>query len=137
MNMSSDKLDIKIKKINDALKLKSHEEKLKFDAVKIHLNIMHQVQELLDKNDMSHSYLAELLNVSEAYISKLFSGDKLLNIEKIAQIQWIFNTKFASNFIKPYKNKSSNKKRTGTLSAGRSAYRRDRSGYAISTKSNN
>ena len=135
--MNSKNNDIKIKKLNDALKFKSKQEKLYFDAVKIHLDIMHHVQLLLDKKDMSHSDLSELLNVSEAYVSKLFSGDKLLNLEKIAQIQWIFNTKFASNFIKPYKNKSGNKKRTVSLSAGRPAYRRDSSGYSIAVKSNN
>ncbi len=96
--MISNKLDAKIIKLNQLLKFKSKEEKLEFDAVIIHLNIMHQIQELLDNKKMSHADLASALNVSPAFVSKLFSGDKLLNLEKIAQIQNIFSTKFQFHF---------------------------------------
>lgn len=96
--MISNKLNAKIIKLNQLLKFKSKEKKLEFDAVIIHLDIMHQIQKLLDNKKMSHADLASSLNVSEAFVSKLFSGDKLLNLEKIAQIQNIFSTKFQFHF---------------------------------------
>lgn len=108
--MISNKLDAKIIKLNQLLKFKSKEEKLEFDAVIIHLDIMHQIQNLLDNKKMSHADLASALNVSEAFVSKLFSGDKLLNLEKVAQIQSIFGTKFHFNFIHTSVKNSSKKK---------------------------
>ncbi|MEK6553160.1 MAG: helix-turn-helix transcriptional regulator [Bacteroidota bacterium] len=108
--MISNKLDAKNIKLNQLLKFKSKEEKLEFDAVIIHLNIMHQIQKLLDNKKMSHADLASALNVSEAFVSKLFSGDKLLNLEKIAQIQNIFGTKFQFHFSYNTKKNSSKKK---------------------------
>jgi len=117
--MISNKLDAKIIKLNQLLKFKSKEEKLEFDAVIIHLNIMHQIQELLDNKKMSHTDLASALNVSPAFVSKLFSGDKLLNLEKVAQIQNIFDTKFqfhfSSNSVKNSSKKRSVQSKTQKL----------------------
>ena len=91
----------KINELNEALKLKTREEELRFGTTIIHLNLMHQIQKLLDRNKMSHSAFAKNIGVSEAYVSKLFSADKFLNLEKIAAIQKLFNVqiKFGFNYL--------------------------------------
>ncbi|HQF43250.1 MAG TPA: helix-turn-helix transcriptional regulator [Ignavibacteriaceae bacterium] len=106
--MTSDsKVDAKIQKLNDLLAFKSSEDKLNFKAIAIQLDILAEVDNIMQERKISRKELADKLGKSKSFISQLFSGDKMLNLKMIAQLQEILECKFQPAF-KSY-SKPSNK----------------------------
>ena len=83
------------KDFEDIFAFTSEEEKIDFEAEKIHLDIMHKVSQLMDKFNMNKTDLAKKLKVSNGYITQLFTANKILNLKTIAKIQQIFSIKFS------------------------------------------
>ncbi|MCP4111357.1 MAG: helix-turn-helix transcriptional regulator [Desulfobacteraceae bacterium] len=67
------------------------DEKLEFEAEMLHMDIMHQVKMLMAEYGMNKNLLAEKLNISNDYLSDLFSGDELVNLKLLAKFQRIFD----------------------------------------------
>lgn len=53
-----------------------------------------EIDRLLEEKGISQKTIAKKLNVSESHISQLFNGKKLLNLEKLAEIQNILEIEF-------------------------------------------
>ncbi|MFA8342048.1 MAG: helix-turn-helix domain-containing protein [Rhodothermaceae bacterium] len=70
------------------------DEKINFEAEILSLNVMHKVKNLMDENNMNKKQLADKLNVSRAYVTRLFSADKLVNFKVLAKLQRVFDIKF-------------------------------------------
>lgn len=89
MNSKNKKEEI-IRRFEKMLAFKSDEEKLDFEAIKIHLDFIALLSELMEEQRISKVELAKRLGTSPSYITQLFSGDKLVNLVFIARIQRIF-----------------------------------------------
>ncbi|MBL0912098.1 MAG: helix-turn-helix transcriptional regulator [Bacteroidia bacterium] len=53
-----------------------------------------EIDRLMERDDMSKKELAALLGTSASYITQLFKGDKLLNMEILARIELVFKVQF-------------------------------------------
>ncbi len=92
MNTKSDKEFQK--RFIDALSPKTQEDRIQFEAEKIHLDLIFLLKEMMEKRGLNRKQLAELLGVSPSYLTQLFTGDKLINLKTIARLQEIFGVKF-------------------------------------------
>jgi len=100
-----------IKKALDGLFNNSNEEQdFQFEEMVINSDVMQVVADLMKKNNIkTKAELAEKLNVTKAYISKLFSSDKFFNVRLLAQLQRVFDVKFqlmTSDMLKELQKKS-------------------------------
>jgi len=89
------------KRFKTLLKIKNENEKIQIKAEMLHLNIINEISQLMDKRSISKTQLADKLNVSKSYITQLFTGDKLINLKLLSQIQVIFDVSFT---IQPKEN---------------------------------
>ncbi len=99
MNAKTNKqVDELLKDVNELFQHESKEDRLEFKAAAIQLDILADVSKVLEDKKISRSDLAKALGKSKSFISQLFSGDKMLNLKMIAQIQDVLNKKFQSSF---------------------------------------
>ena len=77
----------------------SPKEELLHDAKIIQMKILHALAEYLTQ-PITKKELAQLLETSPSYITQLYNGDKLMNLEMISRIQAAFNLEFEIT-IKP------------------------------------
>jgi hypothetical protein len=71
------------------------EEKFEFEERVLNSDVMAFVFELMIKNNIKNkATLAKQLNVSKAYITKMFSGDKKFNVNFLVKLQRLFNMRF-------------------------------------------
>lgn len=83
------------KSLKKALSFEDEAEMLEFQELVINADFIEEVKELMLKHNIgSQTELAAKLKVSEPYISKLFSGDKYINVPFLAKIQSLFNMRF-------------------------------------------
>jgi len=80
--------------INDMYEKLSENDLLMYVTHSIHLDFIEIINNKMLDLDYNQKCLADKLKVSEAYISKLFSAEKLLNLKTIAKIQKILDIKF-------------------------------------------
>jgi plasmid maintenance system antidote protein VapI len=71
----------------------SPNEELLHDAKIIQMKILHALAEYLTE-PITKKELAQLLETSPSYITQLYNGDKLMNLEMISRIQAAFNLEF-------------------------------------------
>jgi len=71
----------------------SLKEELLHDAKIIQMKILHALAEYLTEPIIKKE-LAQLLETSPSYITQLYNGDKLMNLEMISRIQAAFNLEF-------------------------------------------
>ena len=83
------------KKIESLFTFDDDSENLKFEEMVINSNFVQVVKDLMKANSIkSRAELAEKMGVSPAYISKVFSSDKMFNVTFIAKLQRVFDTTF-------------------------------------------
>ena len=84
------------RELDSILSYDSDKQKLEFEEMVINADTMQVIQELMNNNDKikTQSDLAKILGISEAMISKLFSGNKYFNVNFLAKIQRVFNMRF-------------------------------------------
>jgi ribosome-binding protein aMBF1 (putative translation factor) len=84
-------------KIEEALKFAltpiDNNEKIEFDAMKIQMEFLFKIQDIMDKRGMSRKDLSEKMETSKAFVTQLFGSDKFLNMKTIAKLQNIFDIK--------------------------------------------
>lgn len=97
---SSDKKKLKIEQaLKFALTPVDNNEKIEFDAIKIQLEFLFKIQDIMDKNGISRKDLAEKMGTSKAFVTQLFGAEKFLNMKNIAKLQNILNIKIDINPI--------------------------------------
>lgn len=102
---------IKVNETNLSNFFDSNEDDLEFEEMVINSDVMKVVRQLMkDNNNMTRDELAGKLDVSKAYISKLFTSDKYFNVNLLAKLQRVFSTSIkvvTSDMIKQYKSDNS------------------------------
>lgn len=91
MNANYDELD---SILQSAIEFDSDEEKLQFEAEMLHLNTMSLIEKLMKNHNMNKKDLAKKLNISQSFITQLFTADKFINYKLLAKLQRIFNINF-------------------------------------------
>lgn len=98
MSMKSENYRKGLHKIDSLLKsainFNSDEEKLNFEAEMLHLDTMKMIEDLMKQRGMNKKDLARELNISQSFITQLFTADKLINYKLLAKMQRIFQNKF-------------------------------------------
>lgn len=76
------------------LSFKNEEEELYHESRMIMFRILSEVERLCEENGMKKKDLAKAIGTSPSYVTQLFNGDKLINLETIAKLQKVFNIVF-------------------------------------------
>ncbi|HTE34057.1 MAG TPA: helix-turn-helix transcriptional regulator [Chryseolinea sp.] len=66
----------------------------KFEELMLSMRVLSEVERLMEEKNMNKNALAIALGVSAPYVTMLFQGEKVLNLDSIARIQEIFNVDF-------------------------------------------
>src|SRR6185312_10040127 len=78
----------------DLFESSSQEDEIRHEARVIMYRFMSEVERLIDEKNINKKELASLIGTSPRYITQLFKGNKLLNLETAAKFQRAFNIKF-------------------------------------------
>jgi plasmid maintenance system antidote protein VapI len=60
----------------------------------IMMKFLHEMEKSLGKQPLKKKELAAILGVSPSYVTQLYNGDKLINLEMIARIEQAFGIEF-------------------------------------------
>ena len=92
-----------VKALESLLHFSDEASKLNLEAELLHLKFVSVIEELMEKERMSKTELAERLGTSNGYITQLFTGDKLFNIKTLAKLQQAldFNLKIEAERKRP------------------------------------
>ena len=82
--------------LDSLLDFDNEKQKIQFEELLINNEAIQVIQELMRNNLTvnTKAQLARKIGVTEAYISKLFSGKKYINVSLLAKIQRLFNMRF-------------------------------------------
>ena len=80
--------------VEDFLSLNVSSDDIEFEERIINSDIVQIIKKIMKRNKYNQEKLAEKLGISPAHVSKLFSGEKKLNLNIIAKIQMIFDVRF-------------------------------------------
>lgn len=83
-----------VKALESLLHFSDEASKLNLEAELLHLKFVSVIEELMEKERMSRTELAERLGTSNGYITQLFTGDKLFNIKTLAKLQQALDLNF-------------------------------------------
>lgn len=84
--MTLSKEEIK-KRFNQLSSIKSEEEHYLNEAMMLHYRIIQLVETVMDKNNWNKKQLANKLGMSQSYITQLFTGSKMVNMQTLARLQ--------------------------------------------------
>lgn len=73
---------------------RSKEEILLSKAMMIHYKVMQLVEKAMDKKGWNKKILSEKLGVSQSYLTQLFLGNKIVNVQMLANLQDTLEIKF-------------------------------------------
>jgi transcriptional regulator with XRE-family HTH domain len=76
------------KNLYELLGLGAEKEKIEFQKELLHFSIIDEIKDIM--GNMTYKELSKKMGYSQAYISKIFTGDKLLNLEFITKFQNVF-----------------------------------------------
>jgi transcriptional regulator with XRE-family HTH domain len=74
---------------------KTKEEEIYHESRMIMFRFLSEIEKLCASRNMKKKDLAEAIGTSPSYVTQLFNGDKLLNLETIAKLQKVFNVVFS------------------------------------------
>src|SRR5580658_1813561 len=89
--------DIK-NKFNDLLVFKNEEEEMEHEATMLSLRFISAFNKLMGTS-VTKKNIADAIGTSKSYVTQLFNGSKLLNLETIIKIQKALNAKVKISFI--------------------------------------
>jgi transcriptional regulator with XRE-family HTH domain len=84
--------------IDKFLSAKSDKDYIEIKTIAIQLDILNEIQKLMDEKKMKREDLAKAMGISKSFVSRIFSGDKMINLKMIAQFQDIFKCNFTGSF---------------------------------------
>jgi transcriptional regulator with XRE-family HTH domain len=87
------------KKLSDSFSSIDNNADLNFEARMIMYRFLSEVEKLSEEKNLNRKELATLIGTSASYITQLFRGHKLINLETIAKLQKVFNVTFEINAI--------------------------------------
>jgi ribosome-binding protein aMBF1 (putative translation factor) len=73
---------------------RSKEEIVLSKAMMIHYKVMQLVEKAMDKKGWNKMILSERLGVSQSYLTQLFLGNKIVNLQMLANLQDTLEIKF-------------------------------------------
>jgi transcriptional regulator with XRE-family HTH domain len=94
MNMNSMNNDQIKNQFADLFAPKSKKESLNRDAFILMNRFLSEIQKLADKKGLKRKELAALIGTSPSYLTQLFRGDKMANMETLAKFQQALDVKF-------------------------------------------
>ncbi|HPS29796.1 MAG TPA: helix-turn-helix transcriptional regulator [bacterium] len=113
-------------KIEEALKFAltpvDDNEKIEFDAMKIQMEFLFKIQDIMDKRGISRKDLAQKMETSKAFVTQLFGTDKFLNMKTIAKLQNIFGMKIEIIPIEKNTEKLNNKEKSWIVAEKKTNY---------------
>jgi plasmid maintenance system antidote protein VapI len=83
----------KIKEIKDLQKIFEGYDH-RHEKMMVHFRFMAEVERLMIEQNRNKKELAQFLNTSPSFVTQLFQGDKVLNLDMIARLQHAFNYTF-------------------------------------------
>jgi len=72
---------------HDLFENRTKEQEIDNEARMLHFRIMQLIEKAMDKRDWNKKNLAEKLGKSQSYLTQLFLGQKMININMMASIQ--------------------------------------------------
>jgi len=85
------------KQFSDLLTSKTSEAKLKRDAKILMAGYLSEIERLYKNDGLNRKDLAEKINISESYLSQVFTGKKPLNFITLAKIKNALQIRFRVN----------------------------------------
>jgi len=79
---------------NSILNDKGRKENLKYETRMIMYRFLSEIERLSDERAITRKQLAKLIGTSPSYITQLFKGKKIINLETIAKMQEVFDVAF-------------------------------------------
>ena len=96
------------KKINDLKdrfkkldKFENYDEKIEHEKMVSMFSFLSDVQKIIDKRGWTRKKLAKEIGISASYLSQLYSGDKVINLELITKISKALDCSFKINLNTP------------------------------------
>lgn len=74
----------------ELLKFKSDSERLEFEAFNIHFAIINGVLQCMKSRNISKAELAQKLNILQVHLTRLFTGNSILNFLLLAKLKRVF-----------------------------------------------
>jgi len=74
--------------------LGTNENDIKHDTLMLMYRFLSEIEKLSDEKNLSRKDLARSIGTSASYITQLFRGNKIINLETIAKFQKVFDIKF-------------------------------------------
>lgn len=94
MNMNFNSNNDIQKAFNDLFKSRDEKEDIDFQAHMIMFRFLSEIEILTEERKMTRKELAQRIGTSASYITQLYRGNKLLNLETIAKLQKVFDITF-------------------------------------------
>jgi transcriptional regulator with XRE-family HTH domain len=82
------------KAFDDAFSSIDSKEVLQHDTKMLMYRILSEVERLSEEKDLNRKELASLIGTSASYITQLFRGNKVINLETVAKFQKVFDVNF-------------------------------------------
>lgn len=73
---------------------KTEAEQLNFDAIKISLETMVKIGDVMKAKGIKRCELARMIGLNKSAVTKFFKGDELLNLKTLVKIQRALNVDF-------------------------------------------
>ena len=67
----------------------NQEEKIDKETLHLHFTFLSEIEKIIKDRKISKKELAEKVNTSASYITQLFRGDKIVNLEMLTKIKMI------------------------------------------------
>lgn len=96
------------KAIEDFLNRRYLKDDIDFEERIINSDLVSIVRKLIKREDWNQEIFAKKLDVSPAFISKLFSGEKRFNVNLLAKIQILFEVRFKFDLFEDIETKKTN-----------------------------
>lgn len=74
------------------------EERIEKEAFVLHMKIMSEVEKKMEEKKWKKKDLAKAVGTSASYITQLFRGDRMVNLEMVAKFQEAFGGEFVINW---------------------------------------
>ena len=78
----------------------------------IMMKFLHEMEKSLGKQPLKKKELAAIVGVSPSYVTQLYNGDKLINLEMIARIEQAFGIEFKVQAVRKTGTKAHKEKAT-------------------------
>lgn len=90
----------------DLFKFNSPEDQLEHMAHMVSFRALSEIEKICEEMEITHKRLAEVIAVSESYLSQIFNGDKQINTSFLARVEKALGVRFEFNVVNLHDEKS-------------------------------